>query len=102
MTVADYFKRLTYYCLIHEALPQGDGNPLLTDHDKLHIAFMAMPKAFRTEYKKQGRRLTQETFETLQNFMQLMEETLPKPTTTTFTSTKALKDFRTTKDSPNL
>ena len=33
--------------------------------------------------------------------MQLMEETLPKPTT--FTSTKALKDFRTTnKDSPNL
>lgn len=79
VSVTDFFKRITYFCMIHEALPQANGGDLLTQQEQVNVAFMGMPKVFRNEYKKQGRTLTNETLVTLRNFMQTMEETTPAP-----------------------
>ena len=55
-----------------------------SDEELVRLLYTAMPKLFRDEFRKSGRRLNTETFESLQDYFSMLEDVYPsKPTAET-------------------
>jgi len=73
MTVDQYFHCLSHLSYLASALPQSEGHDLLEEDELVQVAYQGCPKPWRSMYKCQGCRIYTETFNTLKDWMSLME-----------------------------
>ena len=78
ITVADFAEWLEDLNLYMAELPDASQDDLFSDEELKRIFYKAMPKEFRTEFRK-TRKLQDEDYDSLRDCMILFEELFPKP-----------------------
>ena len=82
-SVSAFAMRLEDLNLLSAELPGKDeDDEIFSDHELTRLLFKAMPKLFRDEFRKVGRKLSTETFQSLTSYFLMLEELYPsKPAT---------------------